>query len=240
MTGQVILRQAPRPVEVLAYVDGVVEEVFAEEGVRVAARGAYIQGIFGVGGECWGALHLAVDAPDATAESLGPEVAGKIVVVGSLISAETVEQARQAGAVGLIGGGLRDSDLRDLLGRDLGVAITGTEQIGLTVVATEGFGRVAMARKTFDILQACAGMDASMAGATQIRAGVLRPEIIVPTAADKEEEEVRTGRGRVAGGRFVAGDSDALFWANWARQRLADRVVRGGVWGAGAGIGRGV
>ena len=114
------------------------------------------------------------------AESLGPEVAGKIVVVGSLISAETVEQARQAGAVGLIGGGLRDSDLRDLLGRDLGVAITGTEQIGLTVVATEGFGRIAMARKTFDILQACAGMDASMAGATQIRAGVLRPEIIVP------------------------------------------------------------
>ena len=193
VTGQVILRQAPRPVEVLAYVDGVVEEVFAEEGVRIAARGAYIQGIFGVGGECWGALHLAVDAPDATAESLGPEVAGKIVVVGSLISAETVEQARQAGAVGLIGGGLRDSDLRDLLGRDLGVAITGTEQIGLTVVATEGFGRVAMARKTFDILQACAGMDASMAGATQIRAGVLRPEIIVPTAADKEEEEVRTG-----------------------------------------------
>ncbi|MCY4606544.1 MAG: hypothetical protein OXE49_20110, partial [Gemmatimonadetes bacterium] len=98
-----------------------------------------------------------------------------------------------AGAVGLIGGGLRDSDLRDLLGRDLGVAITGTEQIGLTVVATEGFGRVAMARKTFDILHACAGMDASMAGATQIRAGVLRPEIIVPTAADKEEEEGRAG-----------------------------------------------
>ena len=193
VTGQVILRQAPRSVEVLAYVDGTVEEVFAEEGVRVAARGAYIQGIFGVGGECWGALHLAVEAPDATAESLGPEVAGKIVVVGSLISAETVEQARQAGAVGLIGGGLRDSDLRDLLGRDLGVAITGTEQIGLTIVATEGFGRVAMARKTFDILQACAGMDASMAGATQIRAGVLRPEIIVPIAADQEEEEGRSG-----------------------------------------------
>ena len=92
-----------------------------------------------------------------------------------------------------LGGGLRDRDLRDLLGRDLGVAITGTEQIGLTVVATEGFGRVAMARKTFDILQACAGMDASMAGATQIRAGVLRPEIIVPTAADKKEEEERPG-----------------------------------------------
>lgn len=187
VTGQVILRQAPRPVEVLAYVDGVVEEVFAEEGVRVAARGAYIQGIFGVGGECWGELHLVVDAPEAEAATIGPEAKGKIAVVGSLITLQTVEQARKAGAVGLIGGGMRDQDLRDLLGYDLGVAITGAEQIGLTVIVTEGFGAIAMARKTFDILQDCAGMKASISGATQIRAGVLRPEIIVPEADGEEE-----------------------------------------------------
>ena len=77
VTGQVILRQAPKPVEVLAYVDGVVEEVFAAEGVRVAACGAYIQGIFGVGGECWGALHLAVDAPDALVGPLGSRSGGQ-------------------------------------------------------------------------------------------------------------------------------------------------------------------
>ena len=32
-----------------------------------------------------------------------------------------------------------------------------------------------------------------MGGATQIRAGVLRPEIIIPTAADQGEEAVRSG-----------------------------------------------
>lgn len=189
VTGQVILRKAPRPVEVLAYVDGIVEEVIAQEGVRIAARGAYIQGIFGVGGECWGALYLAVDDPDAEVRVIGPEAKGKIAVVGSLITLATVEQARQAGAVGLIGGGMRDQDLRDLLGYDLGVAITGAEEIGLTVIITEGFGRIAMARKTFDILQACAGMEASISGATQIRAGVLRPEIIVPMDIGIEEEK---------------------------------------------------
>ena len=197
VTGQVILRQAPKPVEVLAFVDGIVDEVFAGEGVRVEARGAYIQGIFGVGGEGWGSLHLAGEGAEAEVETLGPEAAGKIAVVGSLITSEIVEQARQAGVVGLIGGGIRDQDLRDLLGYDLGVAITGTEDIGLTVIVTEGFGRIAMARKTFDILQSCAGMEASISGATQIRAGVLRPEIIVPTADGGEQE----GSGHGGGGK---------------------------------------
>ena len=189
VTGQVILRQAPRPVEVLAYVDGIVDEVYEGEGVRIAAQGAYIQGIFGVGGECWGKLHIAVDAPDADIRSLGAEVEGKIVVIGSLITRKMVEQARRAGAVGLIGGGMRDQDLRDLLGYDLGVAITGTEDIGLTVIVTEGFGAIAIAQKTFNVMQSCSGMTASISGATQIRAGVLRPEIIVPEAAGVEEQE---------------------------------------------------
>ena len=197
VTGQVILRQAPRPVEVLAYVDGVVDEVYAGEGVRIAVQGAYIQGIFGVGGECWGELHMAGDAPDADTRSLGAEVEGKIAVVGSLITREMVEQARCAGAVGLIGGGMRDQDLRDLLGYDLGVAITGTEDIGLTVIVTEGFGAIAMARKTFDVMQSCSGMTASISGATQIRAGVLRPEIIVPEAAGVEEQEKERESGGV-------------------------------------------
>ena len=46
VTGQVILRQRPRPVEVLAYVDGVVVEVFPEEGVLVETSGAFVQGDF--------------------------------------------------------------------------------------------------------------------------------------------------------------------------------------------------
>ena len=182
VTGQVILRKEPRPVEVLAYIDGQIVEIFDGEGVAVETRGAYIQGIFGVGGECWGPLHVAVGEPDQQLASLGQECAGKIVVVGSLITQDIIERARQLGAIGLVGGGLRDQDLRALLGYDLGVAITGDEDIGLTVIVTEGFGEIAIANKTFDILKACEGKEISISGATQIRAGVLRPEIIVPEA----------------------------------------------------------
>ena len=106
------------------------------------------------------------------------------------------------GAAGVIGGGLRDRDMRRLLGYDLGVAITGTESIGLTVVVTEGFGEIAMARRTFEILRDCQGRQASISGATQIRAGVMRPEIIVSGPSgpgDAEEGEAGGGEGMARG-----------------------------------------
>jgi len=65
------------------------------------------------------------------------------------------------------------------LGYDLGVAITGTEQVGMTLIMTEGFGRIPMAGRTFELLKSREGQKASINGATQIRAGVLRPEVIV-------------------------------------------------------------
>ena len=37
-----------------------------------------------------------------------------------------------------------------------------------------------MARRTFDLLRAQEGKKASVNGATQIRAGVMRPEIVIP------------------------------------------------------------
>ena len=64
VTGQLILREPPIPVEVDAYVDGTVVEVMPDEGVVVETPGAFIQGIFGVGGETYGAIVLAVSGPD--------------------------------------------------------------------------------------------------------------------------------------------------------------------------------
>ena len=191
VTGQVMLREPPRAVEILAYVDGIVVEVLPEEGVFIETSGAFVQGIFGVGGECWGPLHLIARTPDQVVEAsqIGPEGAGKILVAGSLVTSDFIQRAREVGAAGVIGGGLRDQDLRALLGYDLGVAITGTEEIGLTAIVTEGFGEIAMARKTFEILASCAGRETSISGATQIRAGVLRPEIIVPLAAPATRPE---------------------------------------------------
>src|SRR5882724_9472493 len=60
VTGQVLLREMPIPVEVDAYVDGTVVEIHPRSGVTVETEGAFIQGIFGVGGETCGPLHVVV------------------------------------------------------------------------------------------------------------------------------------------------------------------------------------
>ena len=193
VTGQVLLRTAPQPVEVRAYIDGVVAEVQPGEGVIVETTGAFIQGILGIGGEVTGELTTIADSPDVVIapSDLSADLAGKLVVAGALITSEVYARAGQLGVGALICGGFHDRDLRELLGYDLGVAITGHEDVQPILIMTEGFGAMAMAQATFDLLSAHAGQRASANGATQIRAGVLRPEIIIPAAESATGEKVQ-------------------------------------------------
>ncbi len=182
VTGQVILREPPIPVEVMAYVDGSVTDIAGNDGVTVETYGTYIQGIFGIGGETLGILEVVVSSPDArlTSDLVQPEHRGRILVGGSIVSHDAIQAAIRGGVRGLIVGGIDDKDLRELLGYELGVAITGSEEIGITIVVTEGFGKIRMADRTFDLLKKRRGLKTSINGTTQIRAGVVRPEIVVP------------------------------------------------------------
>ncbi len=182
ITGQVILRGAPLPVEVKAYIKGRVKGVFPEEGVEVETPATFIQGIFGVGGETDGELCILTDdsSQKLEAELILPEHKGKVIVGGSMVTAESLKKAVEVGVLGIVAGGIDDRDLRDFLGYDLGVAITGSEELGISLMVTEGFGEIKMADKTFGFLKKNAGKKVSMNGATQVRAGVIRPELVIP------------------------------------------------------------
>jgi hypothetical protein len=195
ITGQVIIREKAIPVEVNAYIDGDIVEVYENEGVLVKCRATFVQGIFGIGGEAVGELDTAVATPDEvlTADRLNASHKGKILVVGSLVTIEVLNRAREIGVKALIAGGIGDADLRTILGYDLGVAITGSEEIGLTVVVTEGFGQMTMAKRTFDLLTARKGMKTSISGATQIRAGVIRPEVVIPLGGPGQSLDEKAG-----------------------------------------------
>jgi len=184
ITGQLILREPPIPVEIHAYMRGVIAEVLPGEGAVVETEAAFMQGIFGIGGETFGPLSVATRSPDEelTPDRLGEAHRGRVIVGGCYASHATLMRARELGVAAVVVGGFDDHDLRQLLGRDLGVAITGSEDLGLTLVLTEGFGRIPMAERTWRLLVSHDGEQASVSGATQIRAGVLRPEVLVPHA----------------------------------------------------------
>ncbi|MBD3673972.1 MAG: hypothetical protein HUJ26_10655 [Planctomycetaceae bacterium] len=191
VTGQVILRGEPRPIEVLAYLSGEVVEVIPEQGVDIEADVAMVQGILGIGGEAFGVIDLACDSPDVTLtpDLIRDDMWGHIVIGGARMTGEAVQRAIDVGVAAVISGGMDDQDLKEILGKDLGVAITGSEEIGTSLVITEGFGDIAMAARTFELFQEFAGRESAVNGATQIRAGVMRPEILIPLHPD----EVTTG-----------------------------------------------
>lgn len=175
-TGNLTIRRPPKPVVLQAYLRGTVAEVIDGEGAVIESRGALVQGIFGIGGERNGEL-LVLAAPD---EAGLDGADGRIVVVPGQVSAAFYRAAAGRGAAAVVGGSVLDGDLRDILGYDIGVAITGEEKVDAALVVTEGFGDVAMADRTQALLRNLDGREASLSGATQIRAGVIRPEIIVP------------------------------------------------------------
>lgn len=189
ITGHIIIRGKPVPIELNAYIDGVITKIIPDLGVEITTGASIVQGIFGVGGETNGHLVFACQKPDEILDENMISVAhsGKIIVGGQFVTARALSKAVSIGAKGIISGGIDDKDLRDFLHYDIGVAITGSENIGLTLIITEGFSNIRMNQSAFDLLKKNEGKFACINGSTQIRAGVVRPEIIIP-----KEEKITT------------------------------------------------
>jgi hypothetical protein len=198
VSGQIIVREEPVPVTVSSYIPGEIVEVIENEGAIVETGAAYVQGIFGIGGEARGEIKIVTDDLKAhiTADLITDDCEGKIIVGGSLVTAEALRKAVDIGVAGIVTGGIIDVDLEALLGYEIGVAITGQEEVGFTLIVTEGFGEMGMNPRTLELIREFEGMMAAVNGATQIRAGVLRPEIIIPhemRAEGEAEDELTSG-----------------------------------------------
>lgn len=205
VSGNILIRELSIPVEISSYVNGKVAQILEGEGAIVETRGAMVQGIFGVGGERNGVIRVAVQGPDEVLEAshLQPTDAGKIVVGGSGVTLDALKKANESGVVGIVVGAVKDVDLTTFLGYDIGVAITGQEAINLTLIATEGFGNLRMADRTFSLLKSLEGRSASINGATQIRAGVIRPEVISPDSSLTGEAHIAGSGGSLEPGTAI-------------------------------------
>jgi hypothetical protein len=192
VTGQAIIREDPIPVNINAYIHGIIDEVIPEEGVVIRTTAAFVQGIFGIGGERRGAIKILTEkAGDIlTADLIDDSCKGKVLVGGAFMTLDAFKKAEKMGVEGIIVGGFNYKDIKDIVGYDIGVAITGEEPVRTTLIVTEGFGEIRMAEQTFNLLKDHEGEIASINGATQIRAGVIRPEVII-CLDEKSDDKIK-------------------------------------------------
>lgn len=190
VTGQVVISEKPLPIQVDAYISGKISKVYQEDGVVVTSEGTFIQGIIGIGGEKKGKIKVLVDSPDKSAslDMLNIDCKDSIIVCGKYLSFDFYEKAKEIGVKGIICGGIDYDSISKILGYTMGVAITGTEKT-VTLIITEGFGSINMAEKTFNLIKNNENNFASINGATQIRAGVLRPEIFIKSESTKASKD---------------------------------------------------
>ena len=183
--GHMGIRLAPIPLAINAYIDGFVTEVHPGKSVTIETSASLIQGVFGVGGERYGELYILPVSPEEvvleeTLRSLTEDLRGKILVGGSQFAIDALLYAAKQGVVCVVTGSFDSDTLKNYLGFELRVSVTGDESVPMTVIITEGFGRLPISQRVLELAKSCEGLMASVNGATQVRAGAMRPEVIIP------------------------------------------------------------
>ena len=63
---------------------------------------------------------------------------------------------------------------------ELSISFTGDENFGFSLVLTKGFGGMNMDEDTAELFKSYHLKEISISGRTQIRAGIIRPQIVLP------------------------------------------------------------
>ena len=180
--------------ELSAYLAGRVTSVVDGQGVNIQSFAQVMPGRYGIGGEAGGAL-LSVAQPDRdiTTADVSADWQGKVVVGGKSVGLEVLRLAGDVGTKALVLAHIPLEILSAYSGSEM-VGFTGDEGVPMTIVLTEGFLPAPMPRMVWQRLAEMNGNYASVNGTTHIRAGVIRPEVVVsqrvwPESAHEDVEQ---------------------------------------------------
>ncbi|HCJ09591.1 MAG TPA: hypothetical protein DHW14_00295 [Clostridiales bacterium] len=219
-SGLVTVRAYPIPVT--AWVGGRVLEAGTSGRVVILTKGTLIQGVFGLGGERHGRLFVLPNNRPPP----GGLPAGGVVVSPGPAGRDLLDACLAGRAAALVA---PTCHLRDLeaLGWDPGRpdSEASKRNLSLVLVLTEGFGEQEMSTPLYEALAEREGLVASVSGHTQLRAGVLRPEVIVPSGGPPASRPVGPAPLRV--GRRTAVYLDRNCGPPRLRVGSAVRVIRG-------------
>ncbi|MBN2789968.1 MAG: glutamate mutase L [Candidatus Delongbacteria bacterium] len=171
-TGEVTIQYKSKPYKMHSFVNGIVSTVEKGFSVDIEVEGSSADCVIGFGGENFGELKIANIQLDQSYHD-------KIAVFFEPVNIEILNKAKTYKVKGIIAPSIDNKDWVDYYGKEIGVALTGKESIDFTLLLTEGFGKVIMNKEYREFFTEMKGKVASVNGRTQIRAGVIRPQVIV-------------------------------------------------------------
>ncbi len=169
--GVVTVQYIKEPYRRYANLPGKVIEVKEHHSARIQYRGRQFDGVIGFGGEAGAALHWMKSASDF--------VSGLVNVWSGKLEISMLHDADKRGIAGLIAPGIDFDDINGYLQSPIGVGLTGNENIPFPIVLTEGFGDFRLSDALTRVLRESEGKHCYLNGMTQIRAGVVRPVVVI-------------------------------------------------------------
>lgn len=171
--GQVLLELFGDKLEVPAGMDGVVSEILPERGAVIEGHGALIQGVWGNHRVNHGTLVRQAETPDSelTRSNLNVSLRGGVVIAGFVTKMEALAAAEELPVKGLI---------LASMGSHL---VSAALKVSFPIILIEGFGRLPMNSKAFELLTANERKGVSLNAAWDPLIGE-RPEVFVPLPAE--------------------------------------------------------
>jgi hypothetical protein len=197
-TGFAFISPEAQEVVLASSLPGTVVDLSDSQKVTLELSGTRLFGIIGFGPERTGTLRMVGYSGEITADMISEDCEGAILLGRDGIAADALLRAATLGAAGVVTGSITLGALQSFTGlraeqvflmnqRDWEPSTAGPSP--LTIVVTEGIGRISMPLKKFEILSAMAGNNVVIYGRTKLRGGLTRPEIILPQGEAVEEEE---------------------------------------------------
>jgi len=180
--GTVTIQYDLAPIVLRSFLRGTVTEVETDRHAVIEGEGGILNGAIGFGHENVGEIRLL-----ESGQTPGPEHGGKLLVAFEAVDLATLEACAEFGVHGLVAPSIDAEDWVEFHGKEIGVALTGEEDIPFSLLFTEGFGRAPMNAEYAAFLREAEGRKASLCGRTQIRAGVMRPFLVVPSDDDSTD-----------------------------------------------------
>lgn len=185
INGTVTIENTVTPYLLKAFVGGEIKTVEDEKNITVSSRCAVIKGATGFGGETFGEVYFVKNIEKFTNDLRSSiislfELERKILVFHESINLDILQNAVKLKVNGIITPSINNKDWVVFCKNEMSVTFTGDEQLGFTLVLIKGFGEIKLEDDVSALLGRYNKKMISINGRTQIRAGIIRPQIILP------------------------------------------------------------